>query len=129
MFLLTKLLLVQFLILIVRRLKVIIILLLLMTISIKKTDAVYNNYLLINLGNRIRQLRKSKNLSQEDFADLVGLDRTYIGGIERGERNVALINLVKIATSLNMTVSELLRNIDMPKNSFISKIVESSNSK
>jgi len=48
-------------------------------------------------------------LSQEAFADLCGLDRTYLGGIERGERNVALVNLEKIAKALNLSISELFR--------------------
>ena len=48
-------------------------------------------------------------VSQETFADLCELDRTYIGGIERGERNVALINIEKIARALKITISELFR--------------------
>ena len=50
-------------------------------------------------------------LSQEAFADLCGLDRTYIGGIERGERNVALVNLEKIADALDLSLSELFRRV------------------
>ena len=48
---------------------------------------------LIKLGSKIRELRKSKGFSQESFADEVRLDRTYMGGIERGERNIATLNL------------------------------------
>lgn len=58
-------------------------------------------------GKRVRALRKAKGLSQEDFALEVGLDRTYMGGIERGERNVALLNIRKIARGLNIPVSSL----------------------
>ncbi|HXW55523.1 MAG TPA: helix-turn-helix transcriptional regulator [Candidatus Cybelea sp.] len=45
------------------------------------------------------------------FADLCGLDRTYLGGIERGERNVALVNLEKIAKALDLSLSELFRRV------------------
>lgn len=64
--------------------------------------------LLTILGSRIRELRKARGLSQEDFAAQCGLDRTYIGGIERGERNVAVRNLALIAKSLGISMSELL---------------------
>lgn len=50
-------------------------------------------------------------VSQEEFADLCGLDRTYVGGIERGERNVALVNIEKLAVALKISVSELFRGV------------------
>jgi transcriptional regulator with XRE-family HTH domain len=50
---------------------------------------------------------KLRNFSQETFADLVGLHRTYIGSVERGERNVSLDNLERIANALNMSLAEL----------------------
>jgi transcriptional regulator with XRE-family HTH domain len=62
---------------------------------------------LITLGNRIRELRIAKGFSQEDFAAEVGLDRTYMGGIERSERNIATINLIRIAKTLNVDIGEL----------------------
>ena len=62
---------------------------------------------LVKLGQRIRELRKEKDFSQEDFAYAVGLDRTYMGGIERGERNVAALNLIRIAKALKMEVGDL----------------------
>lgn len=64
--------------------------------------------LLVLLGQRIRELRKARGLSQEAFAAECGLDRTYIGGIERGERNVAVRNLAVIAKGLGLSMSELL---------------------
>ncbi|TAD74147.1 MAG: XRE family transcriptional regulator [Oscillatoriales cyanobacterium] len=67
--------------------------------------------LLILLGTRIRELRKARGLSQEAFAAECGLDRTYIGGIERGERNVAIRNLALIAKSLGISMSELLSEL------------------
>ena len=54
-------------------------------------------------GERVRDLRKTQRLSQEELALSSGLDRTYIGGIERGERNISLINIVKIAKALKIT--------------------------
>ncbi len=59
------------------------------------------------LGQQIRDLREEKQLSQEDFASLADLDRAYYGGIERGERNVAALNLIKIAEALNVEVGKL----------------------
>ena len=50
-------------------------------------------------------------LSQEEFADMCGLDRTYIGGIERGERNVALVNIEKIANALRLSLADLFRGV------------------
>ena len=57
-------------------------------------------------GNRVRKLRKSKGWSQEEFADECGLHRTYIGAIERGERNVSLNNIHAIAKALDISVKE-----------------------
>lgn len=59
------------------------------------------------LGQQIRRLREEKNLSQEEFAGLADIDRAYFGGIERGERNVATLNLIKIADALNIEVGKL----------------------
>ena len=58
-------------------------------------------------GQRLRELRTKKGVSQETLALACGLDRTYIGGIERGERNVSLINIEKIAGALGVQVQEL----------------------
>ena len=63
--------------------------------------------ILKKFGERVRQLRKARGFSQQSFASACGLDRTYIGGIERGERNVALRNIEVIAKSLGISVSEL----------------------
>jgi transcriptional regulator with XRE-family HTH domain len=59
------------------------------------------------LGQQIRRLRENSNLSQENFAGLADIDRAYYGGIERGERNVAALNLIKIANALNVEVGKL----------------------
>lgn len=58
------------------------------------------------VGKRIKELRLAKNMSQEDFAFKCGLDRTYITSLERGKRNISLINLEKIANAFEMSLSE-----------------------
>ena len=58
-------------------------------------------------GERVRELRKQKGLSQEMLALVSNLDRTYIGGVERGERNISLINIHKLADALNIPVKDI----------------------
>ena len=65
----------------------------------------------IRFGKAVRQRRHKLGVSQEAFADMCQLDRTYIGGIERGERNVALVNIEKIAKTLKLTLAELFRGV------------------
>lgn len=62
-------------------------------------------------GRAIRKSRKKLGVSQEEFADMCGLHRTYMGGIERGERNVSLINIQRIARALKIPLSELFRGV------------------
>lgn len=62
---------------------------------------------LVRLGKQIRKQREKRGFSQEGFANEVGLDRSYYGGVERGERNVAALNLVKIAAVLKVPVGAL----------------------
>jgi len=75
----------------------------------EKSYADNDKELLKKIGNRIRKLRVELGLSQEKLAFASGLDRSYIGSVERGERNIAIINLSKIASSLNLSISELLQ--------------------
>ncbi len=65
--------------------------------------------LLLKVGNRIRELRLKSGLSQEKLAFASNLDRTYIGSVERGERNISILNLNKISTALNINSFELLK--------------------
>ncbi|MDP2997103.1 MAG: helix-turn-helix transcriptional regulator [Bryobacterales bacterium] len=58
-------------------------------------------------GQRVRELRAKKGLSQEALALVCDLDRTYVGGVERGERNISLLNIRKIADALGVEVREL----------------------
>ena len=67
--------------------------------------------ILKDFGQRVRELRRNQGFSQEAFAARCGLDRTYIGGIERGERNVALRNLAVIANRLGLSLSELFEGL------------------
>lgn len=60
--------------------------------------------ILIQFGNKIKELRKAKNFSQEELADAAGLHRTYIGMIERAEKNITLLNIEKIARALNIDI-------------------------
>jgi transcriptional regulator with XRE-family HTH domain len=60
------------------------------------------------IGSRIRDIRIQANLSQEKLAFACELDRTYIGSVERGERNISVLNLKKIAKALNVIPSDLL---------------------
>ena len=62
-------------------------------------------------GTRVRELRIAQRLSQEVLAQKAGLHRTYIGGIERGERNVSLINIEKIASALNLSIVDIIEGI------------------
>lgn len=63
-------------------------------------------------GKSVRKLREQKGLSQEALADLSHLHRTYIGGIERGERNVGFLNLLRLSKALKVLPSELLQDFD-----------------
>ena len=65
------------------------------------------------LGQQIRRLREEKGLSQEQFAGLADIDRAYYGGIERGERNVAAFNLIKIADALDVEVGKLFPTLSV----------------
>lgn len=67
--------------------------------------------ILERFGQRVRELRKEQGYSQEGFGAACGLDRTYIGGIERGERNVALRNIEVIAQTLGITLADLLEGL------------------
>ena len=64
------------------------------------------------LGKRIRELRLKKGFSQESFADHCGLHRTYMGGIERGERNLTIQTVATVAKGLDLTMSQLLADIE-----------------
>jgi transcriptional regulator with XRE-family HTH domain len=58
-------------------------------------------------GARVRQLRNGRGWSQEELADRAGLHRTYVGSIERGEQNLSLVNIEKLAATLGVSLAEL----------------------
>jgi transcriptional regulator with XRE-family HTH domain len=68
--------------------------------------------LLVLLGKRVHELRVGRKWSQEEFAHVSGLHRTYIGQIERGEKNISFANLVKISGVLGVAMSELLAGLE-----------------
>lgn len=70
-----------------------------------------NEDILKRFGKRVRELRKSQRYSQESLAAECELDRTYLGGIERGERNVALRNVAVIAKALKISISDLTKGL------------------
>jgi transcriptional regulator with XRE-family HTH domain len=69
------------------------------------------NLQLIELGQRIREMRKMRKLTQEDLAHESNIDRSYIGGVERGERNLTFTILCKIAAALKTDVASLTKNL------------------
>jgi transcriptional regulator with XRE-family HTH domain len=65
------------------------------------------------IGARIREIRKERNLTQEQFAEISGFHFTYIGAIERGEKNITMLNLEKMTESLEVEIQELFRYADI----------------
>ena len=66
--------------------------------------------ILIKFGERVRETRKDKGLSQEELAHKANLHRTYIGMIERAEKNITLINIEKIANALEIRINDLFND-------------------
>lgn len=69
---------------------------------------------LVRFGENVRKLRKERGYSQEAFGDACGIDRSYMGGIERGEHNLALVNILKIVEALSLQPSEFFKGMDTP---------------
>jgi transcriptional regulator with XRE-family HTH domain len=72
----------------------------------KRTGDIFERF-----GQRVRTLRKEQDYSQENFAAACEMDRTYMGGIERGERNPSLRNIQRIAETLGITIAELMEGV------------------
>lgn len=63
-------------------------------------------------GKNIRRIRRDLGLSQEELAERCGIHRTYIGGVERGERNVAFLNILRIARALQVSPCQLFEEME-----------------
>lgn len=70
------------------------------------------NASLVILGENIRRFREARGLSQEQLAFEAGLDRTYVGGAERGERNLTILSALKISRALNVKLTQLVEGTD-----------------
>lgn len=66
----------------------------------------------VRFGFVVKTLRERLELTQEDLAEKAGIHRTYLSDIERGSRNVALVNIERLAISLNLTLQELFKRVD-----------------
>lgn len=69
--------------------------------------------ILQNFGKSVRYFRKQKNISQEKLAEIAGLHRTYIGMIERGEKNITLLNIERLAVALSVEIKDLIDDITL----------------
>lgn len=69
-------------------------------------------YLLEEFGERVKDLRKKRGLSQEKFALKINMDRTYLASVEAGNRNISLRNIEKIAKGFEMSISELFEGVE-----------------
>lgn len=77
---------------------------------LKRLDAQGCDFL-CRLGAKIRDLRERRQISQEKFAAQCGFDRTYISLVERGKRNLSIVNLCRIAQALGVDISELVADL------------------
>jgi transcriptional regulator with XRE-family HTH domain len=85
-------------------------------VSISKTLEV--DQLLRRFGQRIRELRNIRGWSQEQFADICGVHRTYMGHMERGEKNVSLTSIVRVSDALGITLSEFFAGLESGESPF-----------
>ncbi len=69
------------------------------------------NPILLQFGKNVQEYRRAQQISQEQLADTAGVHRTYIGMIERAEKNITLLNIAKIANALKISPSALLKNL------------------
>ena len=88
--------------------------------KLSRKDACCANKEYVALGQNIRRMRRGLRISQEELAFRCGLHRTYLSDIERGARNPSLGSLLMVARGLNLTVSDLTRDIDVCR--FVGKL-------
>lgn len=72
-----------------------------------------NDDVKVMFGNALRRAREEKGLSQEELSFISGLHRTYVGSVERGERNVSLVNITRLAKAVEVSSSDLLKMAGM----------------
>jgi transcriptional regulator with XRE-family HTH domain len=84
----------------------------------------HSNVVLRALGQRIRELRTERGYSQEAFADQCGVHRTFMGTVERGESNLSFQNILKVATTLDITLSVLFSDIEEKSRTLTAKAVK-----
>lgn len=70
---------------------------------------------LVAFGNVIREMRKDRGLTQEAFADLAGIDRSYMGHIERGEKNITLTKIYQLSEALEVGIPDIFYRLQEPK--------------
>ncbi len=75
------------------------------------------------LGSRIRDTRKSQRLSQEQLAEVSGLHHTYIGAVERGERNISIKSLLKITNALKIPIGEVFESVDLDRSDLENRVI------
>jgi len=88
----------------------------------------YSNLVLRALGQRIRELRTEQGYSQEAFADKCGVHRTFMGTVERGESNLSFENILKVTTTLGVTLSALFADIEGKARTLTARSVRSKSS-
>lgn len=81
------------------------------TIVSKHPTFIMKKEILIKFGQRVREERMKQNLSQEELASKAGVHRTYIGMVERAEKNITLENIEKIAKALGLNISDLFEDL------------------
>ena len=67
------------------------------------------------LGANVRRIRRERGVTQKDLATRTGFHPTYVGGVERGERNISLVNMTAMAVALRVTLAELVAGIPRPE--------------
>ena len=63
---------------------------------------------MVRFGSKLRKVREKQGISQEKLAELAGLHRTYVSSVERGQRNISLVNIEKLAVALGVTMGKLM---------------------
>jgi transcriptional regulator with XRE-family HTH domain len=81
--------------------------------SMAKRSKLSGTALLTAFGQAVRVTRTNRKLSQEALADLAGIDRSYMGGIERGEHNISLFNIHRLAEAMGISIASLMVEADL----------------